>query len=110
MDAAYQAPPSMEFSRQEYWSGEELNLGSLKHLSSCLKPLGFPGVSVSTESACSAGAWLQFRRPGLDPWVGKIPWRRKWQSTPGFFPDGSHLKPLLLLTALKSSTIIAKAM
>ena len=25
---------------------------------------------------------LQCRRPGFDPWVGKIPWRRKWQSTP----------------------------
>ena len=23
-------------------------------------------------------------------WVGKIPWRRKWQSTPGFFPGESH--------------------
>ena len=21
-------------------------------------------------------------RPGFDPWVGKIPWRRKWQPTP----------------------------
>ena len=21
---------------------------------------------------------LQCRRPGFDPWVGKIPWRRKW--------------------------------
>ena len=21
-------------------------------------------------------------RPGFDSWVGKIPWRRKWQSTP----------------------------
>ena len=25
------------------------------------------------ESTC------QCRRPGFDPWVGKIPWRRKWQ-------------------------------
>ena len=25
---------------------------------------------------------LQCRRPGFDPWVGKIPWRRKWQPTP----------------------------
>ena len=24
---------------------------------------------------------LQFRRPGFDPWVRKIPWRRKWQPT-----------------------------
>ena len=23
-------------------------------------------------------------------WVGKIPWRRKWQPTPGFFPGESH--------------------
>ena len=22
---------------------------------------------------------LQCRRPGFDPWVGKIPWRRNWQ-------------------------------
>ena len=22
----------------------------------------------------------------FDPWVGKIPWRRKWQPTPVFFP------------------------
>ena len=26
------------------------------------------------------------RRPGFDPWVGKIPWRRKWQPTPVFLP------------------------
>ena len=29
-------------------------------------------------------AWL-CRRRGYDPWVGKIPWRRKWQPTPVFF-------------------------
>ena len=23
--------------------------------------------------------YLQCRRPGFDPWVGKIPWRREWQ-------------------------------
>ena len=26
------------------------------------------------------------RRPGFNPWVGKIPWRRKWQATPVFLP------------------------
>ena len=26
---------------------------------------------------------------GLDPWVGKIPWRRAWQSTPVFLPGES---------------------
>ena len=24
------------------------------------------------------------------PWVGKIPWRRKWQPTPVFWPGESH--------------------
>ena len=27
---------------------------------------------------------LQYRRPGFNPWVGKIPWRREWQPTPAF--------------------------
>jgi len=31
-----------------------------------------------------------FRRHGLNPWVGKIPWQRKWQLTPLFLPGGSH--------------------
>ena len=26
----------------------------------------------------------------LDPWVGKILWRRKWQPTPIFLPGKSH--------------------
>ena len=30
------------------------------------------------------------RRHGFDPWVGKIPWKRKWQPTPVFLPSTSH--------------------
>jgi len=26
----------------------------------------------------------------FDPWVRKIPWRRKWQLTPIFLPEKSH--------------------
>ena len=33
---------------------------------------------------------LQRRRPKFDPWIGKIPWRRRWQSTPVFLPEKSH--------------------
>ena len=40
--------------------------------------MSFPRSSVSKESACNAGD------PGFDSWVGKIPWRRKWQPTPVF--------------------------
>ena len=33
---------------------------------------------------------LQFRRPGFDPWLGKIPWRREWQPVPVILPGKSH--------------------
>ena len=26
----------------------------------------------------------------FNPWVGRIPWRRKWQATPVFLPGKSH--------------------
>ena len=29
-------------------------------------------------------------RPGFNPWVGKIPWRREWQPTPVFLPGKSY--------------------
>ena len=32
----------------------------------------------------------QCRRHGFDPWVRKIPWRRKWQPAPIFLPRESH--------------------
>ena len=33
---------------------------------------------------------LQCRRPGLDPRLGKIPWRRERLPTPAFWPGESH--------------------
>ena len=30
------------------------------------------------------------QRPGFVSWIGKIPWRRKWQPTPVFLPEESH--------------------
>ena len=32
---------------------------------------------------------LAYGRPGFDPWVGKISWRRALQSTPVFLPGDS---------------------
>ena len=31
-------------------------------------------------------------RPGFDPWVGKIPWRREGLPTPVYFPGEAHGK------------------
>ena len=46
----------------------------------------FSGDAVvkKKKSAC------QYRRRRFDPWVGKIPWRRKWQPPPVFLPGESH--------------------
>ena len=49
-----------------------------------LPSLGFPGGSVVKNPPANAG------RCGFHPWVGMIPWRRKWQSTPEFLPGKSH--------------------
>ena len=44
----------------------------------------FPGGSDDKDSAFNA------RRPGFNPWVRKIPQRRKWQPTPVFLPGKLH--------------------
>ena len=33
---------------------------------------------------------LQCRRPGFDPWVGQIPWRKEWLPAPVFLPGESR--------------------
>ena len=45
----------------------------------------------------------QCRRHGFDPWVGKIPWRRKWQPTPIFLPGKSHGQRSLVGYTLQGS-------
>ena len=52
------------------------------------KSIGFPGGSEVKASASNAGDPGLI--PGFNPWVGKIPWRRKWQPTSVFLPGESH--------------------
>ena len=47
-------------------------------------------VACAFSSISTLGISLQCRRPGFDPWVGKVPWRREWQPTPVFLPRESH--------------------
>ena len=46
--------------------------------------MSFPGSSDG-KSIC----W-QCRKSGFNPWVGKIPWRRKWQPTSVLLPGKFH--------------------
>ena len=48
---------------------------------------GFPGSARDKEFACQC---RRHKRQRFDPWVGKIPWRRKWQPTPVLLPGESH--------------------
>ena len=87
---AFQAPLSMGFSRQEYWSrhallqGVFLTQGSNTHLLCLLHwqvgylPLAPPGKPTNAEDMSSIS--------GLE----RCPWRRKWQPTLVFLPGKSH--------------------
>ena len=47
----------------------------------------FPGGIVGKEFTC----WCRrCQRLRFSPWVGKIPWSRKWQPTPIFLPGKFH--------------------
>ena len=48
---------------------------------------GVPEWHNGKESVCHC---RRCRRHGFDPWVGKIPWHRKWQPTPVFLPGEFH--------------------
>ena len=45
-----------------------------------VKGLEFPWWLSGKESATNAG-------DGFDPWLGKVPWRRKWLPSPVFLPE-----------------------
>ena len=75
--------PKKDFGeRGEYFQ----ELGPLFNLYGLGAVMASVGVSFSLLMCCNE----QCKRPGLDPWVGKIPWRREWQSTPVFLPGEFH--------------------
>ena len=66
--------------------------GNSMHQSAAIKtrfptrePLVSPGLPWWLRRIC-----LQCRRPGFNPWVGKIPWRRERLPTPVFWPGEFH--------------------
>ena len=100
---ACQAPLSMEFCRQEYWSGLPFT-----------SPGDLPDSGIKPKSPALAGRFFTTEPPGklvtryiltlisisinrsmhtsqgFAPWVRKIPWRSKWQLTPVFLPGKFH--------------------
>ena len=96
------APPKYGGVSHRLWN-ESANKKRKVRASPELHP---PGLRPFSEvAACRAAAYLlasynsgkepncqcrRHKRRGFSPWVGKIPWRRTWQPTPGFLPGESH--------------------
>ena len=64
------------------WSRTELDTTEVTCSSSSWNR-GFPGSSVVKNLTANAGDMF-------NSWVGKIPWRRKWQLTPLYLPEKPH--------------------
>ena len=73
------------------WTEEPGSLQSIGSQSRTpLKSVAHTGFLGGT---CGKEPTFQCRRPkrqGFNPWVRKIPWSRKWQSTPVFLPGKFH--------------------
>ena len=122
-----QAPLAMAFFRQEYWSGltfptsgDLLNPGIKPKsvldleisLLTDLIPHLEPAAMFSFHPVSSGVPWwlteqricLQCRKPRLNPWVRKTPWRKVWQSTPVFLPREFHGQRAIVHGVTKSQT------
>ena len=111
MDAAYQAPLSLGFSKQAYWTELSCFHPLLGMETSSLMSLALVGGFFTTSAIWEALFWFWFyqkgnwaslvaqlvknlppmQRPWFSSCVGKIPWRRDRLPTPVFlgFPGGS---------------------
>ena len=85
---ACQAPLSIEFSKPEHWNGlpcpppGDLPNPGIEPRSPTLQADSLPSEPPGKHlPACQCRSC---KRPGFNPWVGKIPWRRTRQPTPVF--------------------------
>ena len=100
----HQAPLPMGFSRQEYWTGLPCpSPFTSLHIPSPQKIIVPPGGDPQYKETYLKGpkvslvAQMVKNLPVVqETWVlslgqvGKIPWRRTWQPTPVFLPEGFH--------------------
>ena len=89
--AAYQAPPSMGFSRQEYWSGVPLPSPTDKHMQTYFLRCGPASLVTQTVKNLPAMQGTQVRSLGRQDPLEKdmathsnaLTWRVPWTEEPG---------------------------
>ena len=69
----------------------ELHMIERLTLSLSTNTRGFPGGASGKEPSFQCRG---YKRHMFDPWIGKIPWRRAWQSTPVFLPGDQGQRSL----------------
>ena len=74
---------SLNHSEHMLWI---LTILTCSHNGIVCNPYGFPGDSVGKEPL----PMQETQGHGFNPWVRKIPWRRKWQPFPVFLPGKFH--------------------
>ena len=66
-------------------------LGSLSLLTPGTQVTGYrPQTEPGWPELCQCICGTAKQEAGLNPWVGKIPWSRKWQPTPVFLSGEFH--------------------
>ena len=77
--------------RQSSPSGRSRHLSCYSELGTCLaQKAGEKRNALYCLRPTQSRTPLQCRTPGFGSRVGKIPWRREWQPTPGFLPGELH--------------------
>ena len=76
----------LHWSAVAYWAPTDLGNSSYSVLSFCL----FLLFMVSSLVAQRVKRLPEIRETQVDPFVGKIPWRRKWQPPPVLLPGKYH--------------------
>ena len=81
-----QKNPNKLFGQLNKWLWEDRRgrLQQMHQMHLCTPLRGLPRWLSGEESA-----W-QCTTHGFNPWVEKVPWRRKWQPIPGLLPGKSH--------------------
>ena len=72
----------------EQWTGSKL--GKEYNKAVCCQPAYLTYMQRLSGRPSGKEPGCQCRRRGFNPWVGKIPWRRKRQPAPVFLPGNSH--------------------
>ena len=62
----------------------------INHMVSFIFAWAFQVALVVKNPPDNAGAASEDLRHGFNPWAGKIPWRKKWQSTAACLPGKFH--------------------